>query len=119
MLANVGNGSLAPVTATQSGLSTKVCTLCMEVILLPGIGGIVNQKSFIVFTGLIDAVFQRTSVERHIAVDEPRGFLRKGELSLLQGGGLFCAEVGTPAQLHLHTIDPVLKAVRWVEDRFC
>ena len=96
MLTNVGNGSLTPVTATQSGFSTEVCTLCMEVILFPGIGRIVNQKSFIVFAGLIDAVFQRASVERHIAVNQLGGFLCKGILCLLQGSSFFGSEIRPP-----------------------
>ena len=119
MFAHISNSPLAPVGAAQTGLSTKVCTLCMEVILLAGIRGIVDQQSLFVVGCGLNAVFQLAGVEGDVAVDEPRGFLRKGELGLLQGSGLFCAEVGAPAQLHLHTIDSVLPAVRWVEDRFC
>ena len=117
MLANVGNGPLAPVTAAQSGFSTEVCALCMEVILLPGIGGIVDQKSFIVFTGLIDAVFQRTSVERHIAVDQLGGFLCKGILRLLQGSSFLGTEVRPPGKLHLNAVCLVAQAIGLVENR--
>ena len=119
MLAHVGNGSLAPVGAAQAGVSVQCFALGVQIILLAGIRGIVDQQSLFVVGCGLNAVFQLAGVEGDVAVNEPRGFLRKGELGLLQGSGLFCAEVGAPAQLHLHTIGPVLPAVRGVENRFC
>nr|DAM34895.1 MAG TPA: hypothetical protein [Caudoviricetes sp.] len=129
MFAHIGKCPLAPVGAAQTFVlvgflptffvayeGVQVGALGVEVILPAGIGGVVHQKALVVLGGGLDAVFQLAGVEGDVAVNEPRGFLRKGELGLLQGSGLFCAEVGTPAQLHPDAVHLIFQAAGLVKN---
>ena len=129
MFAHISNSPLAPVGAAQTLVlvgflpaffvahkGVQVGALGVEVILPAGVRGVVHQKALVVLGSGLDAVFQLAGVEWNVAVNEPRGFLRKGELCLLQGSGLFCAEVGTPAQLHPDAVHLIFQAVGLVKN---
>nr|DAV50921.1 MAG TPA: hypothetical protein [Caudoviricetes sp.] len=116
MFAHISNSPLAPVGAAQAGVSVQCFALGVQIILLAGIRGIVDQQSLFVVGCGLNAVFQLAGVEGDVAVNEPHGFLRKGELGLLQGSGLFCAEVGAPAQLHPDAVHLIFQAVGLVKN---
>lgn len=64
----VSNGPLAPVGAAQVVLPMQTLPLRVQVILPPGIRGVIDQLAAFEVGCLVDAVLQRAGIEGYIRI---------------------------------------------------